>query len=126
MANNRKARRAANTLLSRDAILALKGGRYEDVKALGGMVRVAAVSAGARDTFELALQDLPEKERRKDFRARLLVMSCIDEDGKPLFGADDIAALSALEAAAVDPVIEVAMRLNGLSARDREELEGNS
>ena len=125
MANNRKARRAANTLLSRDAILALKGGRYEDVKALGGMVRVAAVSAGARDAFELALQDLPEKERRKDFRARLLVMSCIDEDGKPLFGADDIPALSALEAAAVDPVIEVAMRLNGLSARDREELEGN-
>ena len=58
-------------LLSRDAILALKGGRYEDVPALGGTVRVAAVSAGARDAFELALQDLPEGERRKDFRARI-------------------------------------------------------
>ena len=128
MTANRKTRRAAKTLLSRDAILALKGGRYEDVdvKGLGGTVRVAAVSAGARDAFELSLQDMPEKERRKDFRARLLVMSCIDEDGKPLFGPDDIPTLSALEAAAVDPVIEVAMRLNGLSARDREELEGNS
>ena len=126
MTSKRTKWRAANTLLSRDAILALKGGRYEDVPALGGTVRVAAVSAGARDAFELALQDMPEKERRKDFRARLLVMSCIDDEGKPLFGADDIATLSALEAAAVDPVIEVAMRLNGLSARDREELEGNS
>ena len=127
MTGKRKARRAANTLLSRDAILALKGGRYEDVDShgLGGTVRVAAVSAGARDAFELSLQDLSEKERRKNFRARLLVMSCIDEHGKPLFGQKDIAALSALEAAAVDPVIEVAMRLNGLSARDREELEGN-
>ena len=121
-------RRAAKTLLSRDAILALKGGRYEDVdvKGLGGTVRVAAVSAGARDAFELSLQDMPEEDRRKDFRARLLVMSCIDNDGKPLFEPDDIPALSALEAAAVDPVIEVAMRLNGLSQRDREELEGNS
>ena len=124
---NRKMRRAAKTLLSRDAILALKGGRYEDVdvRGLGGTVRVAAVSAGARDAFELSLQDMPEKERRKDFRARLLVMSCIDDDGKPLFGPDDIPALSALEAAAVDPVIEVAMRLNGIGQRDREELEGN-
>ena len=123
---NRKVRRAAKTLLSRDAILALKGGRYEDVKGLGGWVRVAAVSAGARDAFELAFQDVPEEERRLDFRARLLVMSCIDENGKPLFGRDDIPALSALDAAVVDPVIEVAMRLNGLSQRDRKELEGNS
>ena len=125
---NRKARRTAKTLLSRDAILALKGGRYEDVdvRGLGGTVRVAAVSAGARDAFELALQDMPEGERRKDFRARLLVMSCIDEDGKPLFTPEDIPALSALEAAAVDPVVEVAMRLNGLSQKDRDELEGNS
>lgn len=123
---NRKARRAAKTLLSRDAILALKGGRYEDVDALGGTVRVAAVSAGARDAFELSLQDIPEKERRKDFRARLVVMSCIDEAGKPLFTVDDIPALSALDAAAIDPVVEVAMRINGLSQRDRDELEGNS
>ena len=123
---NRKARRAAKTLLSRDAILALKGGRYADVNALGGTVRVAAVSAGARDAFELSLQDIPEKERRKDFRARLVVMSCIDEAGKPLFTVDDIPALSALDAAAIDPVVEVAMRINGLSQRDRDELEGNS
>ncbi|MCH8189082.1 MAG: hypothetical protein IIB66_10395 [Proteobacteria bacterium] len=123
---NRKARRAAKTLLSRDAILALKGGRYEDVNALGGTVRVAAVSAGARDAFELSLQDIPEKERRKDFRARLVVMSCIDEAGKPLFTVDDIPALSALDAAAIDPVVEVAMRINGLSQKDRDELEGNS
>ncbi len=123
---NRKARRAAKTLLSREAILALKGGRYEDVDALGGTVRVAAVSAGARDAFELGLQDIPENERRKDFRARLVVMSCIDEDGKPLFTVDDIPALSALDAAAIDPVVEVAMRVNGLSQRDRDELEGNS
>ena len=84
------------------------------------------MSAGARDIFELSLQDIPEEERRLDFRARLLVMTCIDEDGKPLFGADDIPALSALDAAAVDPAIEVAMRLNGLSVKDRKELEGNS
>lgn len=122
---NRKARRTAKTLLSRDAILAMKGGRYEDVPAFGGTVRVAAVSAGARDAFELALQDMPEGERRKDFRARLLVMSCIDDDGKPLFTPDDIPVISALEAAAVDPVIEVAMRLNGLSQQDRDTLEGN-
>ena len=122
----RKSAAPAGTLLDRDAILALKGGRYEDVNALGGTVRVAAVSAGARDAFELSLQDIPEKERRKDFRARLVVMSCIDEAGKPLFTVDDIPALSALDAAAIDPVVEVAMRINGLSQRDRDELEGNS
>ena len=113
-------------LLDRAAILALKGGRYEDVDALGGTVRVVAVSAGARDAFELALQEIPENERRKDFRARLVVMSCIDEAGKPLFTVEDIPALSALDAAAIDPVIEVAMRINGLSRRDRAELEGDA
>ena len=66
MTGKRKVRRAAKTLLSRDAILALKGGRYEDVSAFGGTVRVAAVSAGARDMFELSLQDLSETDRRKD------------------------------------------------------------
>ena len=122
----KKSAAPAGTLLSRDAILALKGGRYEDVDALGGTVRVVAVSAGARDAFELALQEIPENERRKDFRARLVVMSCIDEAGKPLFTVEDIPALSALDAAAIDPVIEVAMRINGLSQRDRDELEGNA
>ena len=126
MTGKRTARRAAKTLLSRDAILALKGGRYEDVAAFGGTVRVAAVSAGARDMFELSLQDLSETDRRKDFRARLLVMTCIDDDGAPLFGPEDVAVISKLEAGAVDPIVEVAMRLNGLSKSDREELEGNS
>ena len=121
---NKKSAAPAGALLDRDAILALKGGRYEDVDALGGTVRVAAVSAGARDAFELSMQDIPEDERRKDFRARLVVMSCIDEAGKPLVTVDDIPTLSALAAAAIDPVVEVAMRINGLSRRDRAELEG--
>ena len=57
MANNRKARRAANTLLSRDAILALKGGRYEDVPALGGTVRVLlTLDAGGKEVTDAATQ----------------------------------------------------------------------
>ncbi len=125
---NRKARRAAKTLASRDAILALKSGRYEDVPihGLDEPLRVAAVSAGARDAFELAMRDVPEADREKNFRARLLVMSCIDEDGKQLFAIDHIAGLSALDAVDIEPAIEVALRLNGFSQKDRDELEKNS
>lgn len=128
MASKRTKRRAAVKILGRDALLALKGGRTEEVyvKELGGNLRVAAISAGARDAFDLTVLDLPEDERRRDFRARLLVMTLIDDEGSPLYTADDIPALSSVEARVIDPLVEVAMRLNGLSESDRETLEGNS
>ncbi len=126
--SKRTIRRAAVKILGRDALLALKGGRSEEVHVpeLGGTLRVAAISAGARDAFDLAVLDLPEAERRRDFRARLLVMTLIGEDGKPLYTADDIPALSAVEARVIDPLVDVAMRLNGIGEEDREKLEGNS
>ena len=128
MTAKRTKRRPATKLLGRDALLALKGGRFEevDVPELGGKLRVAAISAGARDAFVLSILDLPEEEGRRDFRARLMVLTLVDDEGKPLYTTEDISALSTVEAAVIDPLVEVAMRLNGMSARDREKLEGNS
>ncbi len=128
MASKRTRRRAAVKVLGRDALLALKGGRTEEVYVpeLGGKLRVAAISAGTRDIFDLALLDVPENERRHHFRARLLVMTLMDDEGRPLYTVDDIPALSSIEARIIDPLVEVAMRLNGLSEQDREVLEGNS
>jgi hypothetical protein len=128
MTSKRTKRRAAVKILGRDALLALKGGRTEEVYVpeLGGKLLVAAISAGARDVFDLTSLGLPEDERRHNFRARLLVMTLIGDDGKPLYTTEDIPALSSIEARVIDPLVEVAMRLNGLSESDRETLEGNS
>jgi hypothetical protein len=90
--------------------------------ALGGSVWIRTVSAGERDRFEerhLAL-------KHRDYRARILVLCSCDEAGQPLFTDADVAALSALPAQVLDPIVEAASKLNGVGGEAREEARGNS
>lgn len=91
----------------------------------GGSVWVRTMTAGERDAWELSGMK-GDTFRRENIRARLAVVTVTDEQGALLFGETDIDALGKKSAAALDRVMGVAMKLNGLSKDDVEDLVGNS
>lgn len=92
-----------------------------DVPSLGGSVTVAELNAGERDAFEASHAEAGGK----DFRARLVVAAVRDDLGRPLFKVDDIPALSKLPVGALDPIVEAAVRIGKMSAKEVEALEKN-
>ena len=116
--------------LTRDAILQADDLLWEDVEVpeWGGTVRVRGLTGAERDAFEAEMVERKGKKLRMDmqnFRARLVVRSVVDEDGKRLFTDRDAASLGDKSAAALQRVFDVAQRLSGLSEQDVAELVGN-
>jgi hypothetical protein len=91
----------------------------------GGDVLVSVISGTKKDEYEMSLVDNKGKVNPKNIRAKLLVASCVNEDGSPLFTRDHIVALGAKSAAAIDRVFSVAQRLNAVNEEDVEELAKN-
>jgi hypothetical protein len=93
----------------------------------GGDVFIRAMTGAERDEFEQ--EYMAAKKGSGDYipnlRARLLVRTVCDEQGKSLLTTNDIDALGAQSADIVSRLYNVASRLNGLSKADREELEKN-
>lgn len=117
-------------LLSKDAILKRTDLRVEDVDVpeWGGTVRVREMTGSERDQFEMASIVRRGKNREvnlRNLRARLVVMSCVDEKGERLFSNADIEALGKLGAAGIQRVYDKAMELSGLSDADVDELTEN-
>lgn len=123
--------------LSASQILAHKGKRAtEDVEVpeWGGWVRVASMTGYDRDAFEQSMMEertLPggKKERSqnlKNFRAKLLAATLVDENGARLFSEAQVRELGQLSAAAMERAVEASQRLNGFTDRDVQEMAGNS
>ena len=112
--------------LTRDQILAASDRVFEEVEVPewgeGQTVLVWTFHAGARDELEAESLEHPgnAKERLKDFRARLVARTVCDESGTPLFTDADIPALTRKSAKAMDRVVDVAQRLNGIGGGDVE------
>lgn len=119
-------------LLTREQILQAEDLKTEEVHVpeWGGTVCVRALTGDERDRYEGSM--LVEKDdgtygmRRDRLRATLAALSIVDENGAPLFTAEDVAVLGRKSASALDRVADVARRLSGLTKRDMEELEKNS
>jgi hypothetical protein len=94
----------------------------------GGDVLVRGMTGKDRDAFEA---DIAERRGKKiefhlnNFRAKLVVRTVIDEDGKLLFSDADVKWLGDKSAVALGRVFEVASRLSGLSEEDIEDLTKN-
>jgi len=116
-------------LLNRDAILQADDlpTKTVDVPEWGGAVCVRSMTGVERDQYESTMVERKGKDVQvnlKNIRAKLVALCCIGDDGKRLFGEDDAEALGKKSAAALDRVFSVAQKLNGLSAKDVEELAG--
>lgn len=88
----------------------------------GGDVLVRTMTGSERDAFEAGISALPEASRLKDIRAKLCALCIVDPNGARLFAPNETSVLGAKSAAALDRVFAAAMRLNGLSKKDVDDL----
>jgi hypothetical protein len=117
-------------LLSRDEIRVVQDAVFEEVEVpeWGGTVRVKALSGAERDAFESSLTEQKGKKIRmkmQNVRARMARLTCVDENGKPVFQPSDEHWLGEKSAAALDRVFDVAMKLAGMRDEDIDELTEN-
>ncbi|MFH8369200.1 hypothetical protein [Streptomyces sp. NPDC018031] len=121
------------TYLSAEQILDAQDLGIEDVDVpeWGGTVRVRGMSGTERDRFEAGflgndMKRLPKDKAMEHYRARLAAACLVDEKGGRLFrSAGEVKRLSEKSADALQRVVDVAMRLSGMSEADQEELTGN-
>lgn len=119
------------SLLSKSEIFAADDRKTEDVPCpeWGGTVRLRGLSGAERDSYEASLQKQVGGKQVQDlrnFRARLVALAAINEDGTPLFEQNDVAALARRSSAALSRLFDVACRLSGITDGDVKDLEGNS
>ena len=115
--------------LDRDAILGADDLTIEEVEVpeWGGLVRIRSLTGRERDRLE---GDLLKKNGQgvnlDNVRAKLVVATAIDENGKQLFQPGDAPKLGEKSGSALSKAASVAQRLGGLSTADVEELAKNS
>lgn len=87
-----------------------------------GEVKVRGMTGRERDQWERRIVDSKGKMRMANFRSTLIVACTVDESGNPMFSEADIPALKNLPAATLEPIVNLAMKLSGISEADAEEL----
>lgn len=114
-------------MTTRESFLAsfqVKFPAHEKVDVPGiGEVLVKKLNAGEQDRFEIG----NTKTEGREFRARMVVATTIDERGMHLFTDDDIPTLLQFDAETLDPIVVAALAVNPTFDREyRESLRKNS
>lgn len=106
----------------------------EPVPEWGVDVGIRRMTGKERDEFDLLLSDpaRQEDDRLRDQRGikgRLLILTLVDPDTEELIfedNEDDLGALQGKAAEALGPLADIAMRVNGITTKDVDDLEKNS
>lgn len=91
----------------------------------GGEVLVRSLTGEERDNYEATVVDQRGKDTKvnlRNARAKLVAWAVVDEQGGKVFTQADVLALGKKNAAALQRVFDVAMRLAGISEEDLKEL----
>jgi hypothetical protein len=114
-------------LATRDAILAANDLKTEDVDVPEWQcaVRVSMLSGAARDSLSKAMVGADGNVDPTSYRERMVAACVVGEDGKALFSAEDVGALGAKSAVALQRVFAVAERLNAVTPATVEAAEKN-
>lgn len=88
-----------------------------------GTVFVKVMSSRERDKWE---EFNSKNGVFKSFRPRLMIATVCNADGSPMFTDAELPELGELPSTVVDPIWEVAKRINGLTPDDVKALEKNS
>jgi hypothetical protein len=115
-------------MLKREEILSKTELKKETVtvEEWGGDVIVSEMSGTTRDGWEQAVREKDASGRLVSPRAKLIVFTVVDEKGNRIFKDDDIEAIGKLSSEALEKIIAVAMRLNGLGADEINKAKKNS
>jgi len=94
-----------------------------------GEVWVYGLTSGEKDEYESTVVSFNRANRElrmSNARATLLALAVRDQHGRRLFAEADMGRLAKIPAAVVDPILDVARRLSGMTAAEMEDLEKNS
>lgn len=110
-------------VLDRDAILGADDLHTETVEVpeWDGEVLVRSVSGRERAEFEVWVEKADDIEDLADIRERIVALTVVDEDGDRLFTEEDVEALTAKSVSAIDRIVDVAQRINGLGGEGDED-----
>jgi hypothetical protein len=119
------------SILSREQILGAKdiATRSVWVEQWQGSVLVRGLMGFERDEYEQSLVDLSGGKARvnmRNARARLVVMTVVDEQGNRVFSDTDIAMLTTKNASALETIWDVAAALSGLGDGDAKAMGNDS
>ena len=123
-----------STLLNKDALLEKQFTKFEDVPmpefGEEASLRIAVMSGASRDAYEEEVSkqrdDNDDKLSLVGMRARLIVLSAINELGDRIFADEDLDKVNALPSDVIDRLFDVAGELNGLKAQAAEDAAKNS
>lgn len=113
---------------TRESILAFVDFQTRDVVVpeWGGMtVRVRTMTARERDDLEAPMVESAAAGKDAtfaNFRARLVALVCVNEDGSRMFTLDDVEALGNKSGAAIGRIADAAIALNGITPEEADEL----
>lgn len=113
--------------LNRDQILEADDREYDTVPCpeWGGDVRLRSITGTQRDAYEQSLINGNGADRKmnlRNARVKLIVLSAVDETGRPLFNSDDVNQLGRKNAAPIDRLFDAARKLAGMSEQDVDKL----
>lgn len=115
-------------LLTKAQILGVQDLTHRDVEVpeWGGAVRVRTMTGEERDAYEMAVYN-GERANVANLRARLLVLTLVDEQGQRLFADEaDVEALGKKSVRAMQRVFVAARELNAIDQETLKELAKNS
>jgi len=114
--------------LTKNDILHAKDIQVEELEIpeWNGKVHIRTLSGKERDKFESDCRDSEGNMILGDFRARFACLVLSNEDGEPIFSSHDVHQLTKRSAKALDRILDVGMRLNGMSSQDMEAAIKNS
>lgn len=92
----------------------------------GGFVWAHVMSGSERDAWESEIIKQGAADANINMRAKLLVLTVRDDEGRPLFTDADVERLGQKDHRILDHVIEQSKRINRLTDKTMEELAGNS
>ena len=122
-------------MLSREQIFKVDSRTYKEVRCpeLGGAVRVQSLTGAEFEAWQDSNRDPVKKNpdgtpqlKTEGSMYRLLVRCMVDKAGNRLMSDDDDPALAKINAAALNRLGMVALRLNGVGAAEFEDLVKNS
>jgi hypothetical protein len=113
--------------LSKEQILEVDDTEYATVACpeWGGDVRLKSIKGRQRDEYEQSLiveRGGSRQMNLRNARAKLIVLCAVDEEGRALFGPDDLNALGRKNAKPLDRLFDECRKLAGLSEDDVEKL----
>jgi hypothetical protein len=113
-------------MLTKDDVLKSDDLKREIVKVpeWGGDILIKTISGTDKDKYEMSIIDA-KGNMKPNIRAKLLIASCINEDGSLMFTERDIVHLGQKSAIALDRVFAAAQKLNAVNEADVEALAKN-